>query len=89
MAKKGTGKVMKKTPKRALCIGIREYSYDAYIEGAYHGAMTYYAVQAIKQANYKLTYSQLHQRLVNLITDYPQQPQPEGKNANKKRQIFS
>lgn len=67
----------------------REYSYDAYIEGAYHGAMTYYANQAIRQSNYKLTYSQLHQRLNNLITDYPQHPQLEGKKTNKKKQIFS
>ena len=67
----------------------KEYSYDSYIEGAYHGAMTYYAIQAIRQSNYKLTYSQLHQRLNNLITDYPQHPQLEGKKTNKKRQIFN
>lgn len=65
-----------------------EYSYDAFFNGVYHGALTYYALQAIKQANYKLTYSQLHQRIVNLITDYPQHPQLEGKSSNKKRQIF-
>jgi metacaspase-1 len=67
----------------------KEYSYDAYFSGIYHGAMTYYALQAIRSANYQLTYSQLHQRIVNLIDDYPQNPQLEGKAENKKRQIFA
>jgi hypothetical protein len=67
----------------------REYSYDAYFNGKYHGAMTYYALEAIRRSNYQLTYSQLHQRIGYLIEDYPQHPQLEGKAANKKRQIFS
>ena len=67
----------------------KEYSYDALIEGQYHGAMTFYALQAIKAAKYKITYQQLHQRLENLISDYPQHPQLEGKKENLKRQIFS
>ena len=67
----------------------KEYSYDAYFGGIYHGAMTYYALQAIRAASYQLTYSQLEQRLRNLIEDYPQHPQLEGKAANKKRQIFA
>lgn len=67
----------------------KEYSYDAYFDGVYHGAMTYYALQAIRAANYRLTYAQLHRRIGNLIQDYPQNPQLEGKTANKKRQIFA
>ncbi len=67
----------------------KEYSYDAYFNGTYHGAMTYYALQAIRSANYQLTYAQLNQRLGNLIEDYPQHPQLEGKTTNKKRQIFA
>ena len=67
----------------------KEYSYDAYFNGIYHGAMTYYALQAIRSANYQLTYAQLSQRIGNLIEDYPQHPQLEGKNINKKRQIFA
>lgn len=67
----------------------KEYSYDAYFSGTYNGAMTYYALRAIREANYKLTYSQLHQRIGNLIEDYPQHPQLEGKSTNKKRQIFN
>lgn len=66
-----------------------EYSYDAFFNGVYHGAMTYYALQAIREANYKLTYAQLHSRLLSLITAYPQHPQLEGKLENKRRQIFT
>lgn len=67
----------------------KEYSYDALFKGTYHGALTYYALQAIRSANYQLTFAQLHERIVNLIEDYPQHPQLEGKSANKKRQIFA
>ncbi|MCY7376929.1 MAG: caspase family protein [Pyrinomonadaceae bacterium] len=66
----------------------KEYSYDAYFDGVYHGAMTFYALQAIRAANYQLTYAQLHKRIGNLIEDYPQHPHLEGTTANKKRQIF-
>lgn len=68
-----------------------EYSYDALIEGTYHGAMTFHAIKAIREADYKLTYAQLHSRLNFLVTEaqYPQHPQLEGKLANKKRQVFA
>ena len=69
----------------------KEYSYDALIGGTYHGAMTYYALQAIKAANYEITYQQLHARLAYLIDEagYPQHPQLEGSVSNKKRLIFT
>jgi len=60
-----------------------------YFNGIYYGAMTYYALQAIRSANYQLTYAQLHQRIGNLIEDYPQHPQLEGTATNKKKQIFA
>ena len=68
-----------------------EYSYDARIGGKYHGAMTYFAIQAIGEANYDLTYSQLRSRLLYLLDEagYPQHPQLEGNAANKKKRIFS
>jgi metacaspase-1 len=66
----------------------REYSYDARIDGKYHGAMSYYALQAIAEADGHLTFQQLHDRIVNLIVDYPQSPQLEGSRASKKRPIF-
>jgi hypothetical protein len=69
----------------------REYSYDALIGGVYHGAMTYFALEAIRSANYHLTYAQLHARLSDLIEagGYPQHPQLEGSGAHKRRQIFT
>lgn len=68
-----------------------EYSYDALIEGNYHGAMTYFANKAIIDANYKITYGQLIERVNVLLTEaeYPQHPQLEGTIENKKRQLFT
>jgi hypothetical protein len=68
-----------------------EYSYDALIAGKYHGAMTYFAIQAIQEANYDLTYTQLRSRLLYLLDEagYPQHPQLEGNTANKKKRLFS
>jgi len=69
----------------------REYSYDALIGGTYHGAMTYFALQAIRAANYKISYAQLHTRVNALLDEggYPQHPQLEGSGRNKKAQIFA
>jgi metacaspase-1 len=69
----------------------KEYSYDALIDGVYHGAMTYFALKAITEAKYQITYRQLHDRLLFLLDNagYPQHPQLEGRTVNKKRQIFT
>jgi metacaspase-1 len=61
----------------------REYSYDAEIGGVFHGALTYYAIAAIRNSNFKLTYSQLHKKVLDTIVDYPQHPQLEGSDSNK------
>ncbi len=90
---KGKTKYPESNMKDVLLSGCsdKEYSYDALIGGTYHGAMTYYALQAIKEANFQITFQQLHRRILYLLDegDYPQHPQLEGKKANKKRQIFS
>jgi hypothetical protein len=85
------GKYPESKMREVLLTGCsdKEYSYDAYFDGVYHGAMTYYAMQAIKEASYNLTYAQLHARIRNLIEDYPQTPQLEGNTTNKKKQIFA
>ncbi len=68
----------------------RQYATDAYIEGGYHGAMTYFAIRIIRDANYKITYAELVERLRDLIAaDYSQDPQLEGKDENKRKRIFS
>ena len=68
-----------------------EYSNDALIDGAYHGAMSYYAQKIIQEMNYQVTYQQLQSQLLFLLDDggYPQHPQIEGKKSNKKRLIFT
>jgi len=68
----------------------KEYSYDALIGGNYHGAMTYFALKAIEDSNYKISYSKLHTKLTKLLNDagYNQHPQLEGKVRNKRKQIF-
>jgi hypothetical protein len=67
-----------------------EYSYDASIGGKYHGAMTSYAIEAIAESGYGLTYGELHKLLLEKIKEagYPQTPQLEGKKANKGRKVF-
>jgi hypothetical protein len=68
-----------------------EYSYDAKIGKTYHGAMTYYALKAIKKAKYQITMQQLHAKILDLLAKggYPQQPQLEGKSSNKEKLIFT
>jgi hypothetical protein len=53
--------------------------------------MTYFAIQAIRDAGYSITYAQLRSRLLHLLDEagYPQHPQLEGTTANKKKRIFS
>jgi hypothetical protein len=69
----------------------KEYSYDALIGGIYHGAMTYFALKAIQEANYQITFQQLHTRLLNFLdlAGYPQHPQLEGRKPNKKKLAFA
>lgn len=90
---KGPAKYPESKMKEILLSGCsdKEYSYDALIGGVYHGAMTYFALKAIQEASYKITYQQLHSRLNYLLDDagYPQHPQLEGRTANKKRLIFT
>lgn len=88
---KSANKYPESKMKEVLLAGCTdaEYSYDAYFGGVYHGAMTYYALQVIRQSNYRLTYSQLHSRLLGMISAYPQHPQLEGALENKRRQIFT
>lgn len=67
-----------------------EYSYDALIDGSYHGAMTYYALEIIREADYDLTYEELHDSLNHKLDDagFPQHPRLEGPAHNKLRRAF-
>ncbi|MGH9972093.1 MAG: caspase family protein [Pyrinomonadaceae bacterium] len=79
--------------KEILLSGCKsnQTSADAQIANDYHGAMSYYAIKAITDANYKLTYSDLHESLLSMLDeeDYEQAPQLEGTDENKQRQIFT
>ena len=90
---KGPEKFPEESMKEILLSGCtdKEYSFDALIEGRYHGAMTYHAIQAITQAGYQLTYAELHEQLLALIDEaqYNQHPRLEGTAQNKQRQIFT
>lgn len=68
-----------------------EYSYDALLDGTYHGAMTFFALQTIRAANYRLTYEQLARRVNGRLRrgGYNQHPQLEGADQNKARPIFT
>lgn len=81
------------TMKEVLLSGCtdKEFSYDARINGKYHGAMTYYALQTIQEANYQITFQQLIEKLQFLIDNegYNQHPQLEGKADNKDKMIFT
>lgn len=81
------------TMKEVLLSGCKdnEFSYDAQINGKYHGAMTYYALQTIQEANYQITFQQLIERLQFLIDNegFNQHPQLEGKAENKEKMIFA
>lgn len=68
-----------------------EYSYDAKFGRKFHGAMTYFALRALAEANYQITYTQLMIRLRQLLDDarFDQHPQLEGPTSFKRRQVFS
>lgn len=68
-----------------------EFSYDAKIGSDYHGAMTYYALQALAAADFRMTYSRLRQRLGQLLdhAGFDQHPQLEGRDSFKRRQVFT
>ncbi len=68
-----------------------QYSSDALINGKFHGAMTYYTIKAITEANYMITWAELIDAVVPMLEDegYDQIPQLEGKAENKNKQIFS
>ncbi|MBN1658600.1 MAG: caspase family protein [Anaerolineae bacterium] len=90
---KGREKYPESEMREVLLSGCnnKEYSYDARIGDTYHGAMTYHALQVIREADYDLTYAELHERMVPLIDEagYPQHPQLEGRSENKDRPIFA
>ena len=79
--------------RELLVSGCRDnqFSYDARFGTVYHGAMTYFALEIIKAANYRITYQDLWDALVVRLEaeGYDQEPQVEGKATNKHRLLFA
>ncbi|MGQ0647622.1 MAG: caspase family protein [Gemmatimonadaceae bacterium] len=69
----------------------RQSSWDDKFGAVFHGALTYYAQQVIKQAKYKITWTDLHTQVSKLLVDnvFEQTPQLEGKADSKGGQIFT
>lgn len=66
----------------------KEYSYDAFINGKWNGAMTAFATSIIKpEQTYNEFYAKLREKLPS--DEYPQTPQLEGSEANKSKLIFT
>ncbi|MDF1550031.1 MAG: caspase family protein [Bacteroidales bacterium] len=66
----------------------KEYSYDAFINGRWNGAMTAFATSIIKpEQTYNEFYSKLREKLPS--EEYPQTPQLEGSEANKNKLVFT
>ncbi len=67
-----------------------EYSYDAYIDGRFNGAMTAYAIRLIREDR-RMSYAEFHKRLREHLPTftYQQSPQLEGPAALKNRPIFT
>ena len=75
-----------------LITGCRDTqtSADAFIKGTYNGALTYYLVESIRDANGKLSYRELHKRtLAKLKGEYDQVPQLEGNKGKFDRPFLS
>jgi hypothetical protein len=66
-----------------------ELSYDAFIDGRYNGAMSRYAINAIR-ANPDATFNEFYALLRQTLPtqEYPQTPQLEGSEQNKSRVLF-
>ena len=86
-------KYPQKDMKEVLLSGCRhnQYSYDATIAGAPHGAFTFHAIEEIRKADYAITYADLRARVVTALSDsnYDQEPQLEGASANLRRPVFT
>ena len=76
-----------------LITGCRatQTSADAHIGGTYNGALTYYLVESIKEAEGRLTYRELHRRTTAKLKaeDFDQIPQLEGQRTSFDRQFLS
>jgi len=86
--------IEQKDMREVLITGCKsdEYSYDAYLGGKYHGALTYNMLEIFKASKGKnLTYNEMYNMLRDRLPSnrYPQSPQLEGTDSNKDSLLFS
>jgi len=74
----------------AAC-GPGKVAFDDDFDGTPHGVMTYYALEAMRAARYRLTYDELLAAIRALIpqTAFAQQPELEGTEENKRKLLFT
>lgn len=91
---KRTGKFLQEFQMQELLLtgsSDSEYSYDAYFDGMYYGAMSYNALQVIQENPFGLTWEEFYTELRKRLPSYnfPQTPQLEGNSGLKSRLMFS
>jgi hypothetical protein len=66
-------------------------SADAYLDGRYNGAFTYYALQALDRVSSDATYAQWFGKIRELLPNrrYGQQPNLQGSRTQKGWQVFA
>jgi metacaspase-1 len=91
-ARRNTDVVTAKIPE-VLITGCRDTqtSADAFMGGTYNGALTYSLVEAMRQANGRLTYRELRDRTASTLKakNFEQVPQLEGLAESFDKPIFS
>ena len=85
--------IQEKDMNEILITGCKsdEYSYDAYFNGKYHGALTYNMLEIFKKIKGKnITYNEFYEMLRDRLPNqqYPQTPQLEGNKSNKNSMLF-
>jgi hypothetical protein len=68
-----------------------EESIDAEFGSVFHGAMTFYALDILREANYRITYNKFWDKIVVRLQDegFDQEPQVEGKASARRRLVFT
>jgi hypothetical protein len=67
-----------------------EESIDAKFGSVYHGAMTFFALDILQKAGYRITYKRFWDEIVVRLEEegFDQEPQVEGKASAKRRLVF-
>ena len=69
----------------------RESSYDDQFGRTYHGALTYYSLETLRENNYRINWTDLQRTVIRKLhkNGYDQSPRLEGRASRKSRQVFT